>query len=152
MLLNLGTNFQNTYFSPRRQKQNFLFLWSSQSLLSLVEISLVRKRKKPSVSSFFLAKNDKSPYNFSVSIVVFVLNERKKESVSSFLDAVKIRYRRFFIASEIGYRRLLNVKASVSSVFKRKKASVLSVFKRKKESVSSFSNVRKHQCRRWRHT
>ena len=47
----------------------------SENMTTLVETSFVRKRKKASVSSFiFLAKNDESPYDFFVGIVVFVWN------------------------------------------------------------------------------
>ena len=44
-------------------------VWTPTLKEPLVEKPSVRKRKKPSVSSFFLAKNDESPY---VGIVVFV--------------------------------------------------------------------------------
>ena len=78
---------------------------------TLVEISSVRKRMKPSVSSFFSSQKRRKPLRFFLSLSSFWLGiKHKKDSISSFLDVRQIWYRSFFIAREIRYRRLLNVR------------------------------------------
>ena len=129
--------------------------WKS-NLPTQFEKSLVRKRKKPSISSRFSSsqkrqKTFRSPYNerkptvLSFLFIVKHKNEsassvssffqRKADSVSSFIKSKKPS-----VSSVFKCKR-----ASVSSVFNCKKASVRSVFKRRKASVSLFSNVINHR-------
>ena len=104
---------------------------------TLVEKSSVKKRKKPSESSFFFQPKTTKAL-ISVSSFLFVI-KHKKESVSSFLDVRQIRDRCFFIASEIRYRRFSNVR-------KHRYCRFLNV---RKHRYRRFSSVRKHRYRRF---